>query len=76
MTRYTPVRTSLRPNEGSTKGIVITLDDGYRWRKGYKGQTIEAVKVTILELKRQGYAFVSADELIGVPAYAKVRLWK
>lgn len=50
-------------------GGILIFHDGYRWRGGYRGQTIEAVKLTVLALRRQGYGFVSADELLRVPAY-------
>lgn len=50
-------------------GAILIFHDGYRWRGGYRGQTIEAVKLTIRALKSQGYQFVTVNELLGVPAY-------
>jgi peptidoglycan/xylan/chitin deacetylase (PgdA/CDA1 family) len=50
-------------------GAILIFHDGYRWRRGFRGHTIEAVKVVVTELKRQGYTFVTANELLNVPAY-------
>jgi len=50
-------------------GSMLIFHDGVDGRAGNRGETVRAVRITTEELLRQGYRFVTADELLGVPAY-------
>jgi peptidoglycan/xylan/chitin deacetylase (PgdA/CDA1 family) len=47
-------------------GAVILMHDGNKTRGGDRGQTVEALKVLLPELKSRGYRFVTVPELLGV----------
>lgn len=50
-------------------GAIIIFHDGKEGTGGDRSATIEAVKITIASLKKRGYTFVTADELLGIPTY-------
>lgn len=50
-------------------GTILIFHDGKESRGGDRGRTVEAVKITVDELLRQNYKFVTVDELLGIPAY-------
>jgi peptidoglycan-N-acetylglucosamine deacetylase len=50
-------------------GSILIFHDGWDSRGGDRGQTVAAVELAIDALARDGYRFVTVDELLGVPAY-------
>ncbi|MBM0237603.1 polysaccharide deacetylase family protein [Micromonospora sp. ATA32] len=50
-------------------GTILIFHDGFDARGGDRGQTVEAVKLTVEALLARGFRFVTVDELLGVPAY-------
>jgi peptidoglycan-N-acetylglucosamine deacetylase len=52
-------------------GSILIFHDGIDARGGFRGETVEAVRLTIDRLEARGYRFVTVDELLGVPAYSK-----
>ncbi len=50
-------------------GGILIFHDGHDGHDGNRQQTIEAVRLTIEQLKRQGYKFTTVDKLLAVPAY-------
>lgn len=50
-------------------GSVMIFHDGYDGKSGYRGQTVEAVKLVIDTLHGRGYTFTTIDQLLSVPAY-------
>lgn len=50
-------------------GSIIIFHDGQDGDIGYRGATVEAVKITIKTLLKQGYKFTTVDELLKIPAY-------
>ena len=52
-------------------GSIIIFHDGFDARGGKREQTVEAVKLTVDSLIKQGYRFVTISELFGIPAYQK-----
>ncbi len=50
-------------------GAIIIFHDGIEGRGGDRKNTVEAVKLTVEALQRNGYSFVTVDRLLGVPAY-------
>ena len=53
----------------SGPGAILIFHDGYRSKTGYRGSTVEAVKIVVNQLLARGYGFVTVDKLLGVPAY-------
>jgi peptidoglycan/xylan/chitin deacetylase (PgdA/CDA1 family) len=51
-------------------GGILIFHDGFDGRGGYRGETVRTVELTADALARQGYRFVTVDELLGIPAYA------
>ncbi|HSX44633.1 MAG TPA: polysaccharide deacetylase family protein [Candidatus Saccharimonadales bacterium] len=51
-------------------GAIIIFHDGFDARGGNRHQTVEAVRLIIEELKRQGYQFVTVDQLLVIKAYS------
>jgi peptidoglycan/xylan/chitin deacetylase (PgdA/CDA1 family) len=50
-------------------GSILVFHDGFDSRGGNRGETVRAVRITAEALLRQGYRFVTVDELLGTPAY-------
>jgi peptidoglycan/xylan/chitin deacetylase (PgdA/CDA1 family) len=50
-------------------GSILIFHDGFDGRGGDRTETVRAVRLTTEELLRQGYRFVTVDELLGIPAY-------
>jgi len=50
-------------------GRIIIFHDGFDTKGGRRQGSIGAIDLLIPELKRQGYEFLSVDELLRVPAY-------
>lgn len=50
-------------------GAIIIFHDGYDARGGDRTETVAAVKLTVDELVKQGYSFVTIDQMFGKPAY-------
>jgi peptidoglycan/xylan/chitin deacetylase (PgdA/CDA1 family) len=51
-------------------GRIVIFHDGFDGKGGFRGRTVEAVKVVIDELRSRGYEFATVDDLLGLPAYA------
>jgi peptidoglycan/xylan/chitin deacetylase (PgdA/CDA1 family) len=54
-------------------GSILIFHDGFDGRGGNRSETVRAVQITTEELLRQGYRFVTIDELLGVAAYQEDR---
>ncbi len=52
-----------RPNS------IVIFHDGYDGHAGNRACTVAAVEIVVDRLSRDGYRFVTVDELLGVPAY-------
>jgi peptidoglycan-N-acetylglucosamine deacetylase len=52
-------------------GTILIFHDGFDGRGGFRGATVEAVRLTVDGLLARGYRFVTVDELLGVPAYRR-----
>jgi len=50
-------------------GAIIIFHDGVEGKGGNRAETIGAVKIFVDTLLKDGYRFVTVDELLGVPAY-------
>jgi peptidoglycan-N-acetylglucosamine deacetylase len=50
-------------------GSILIFHDGFDARGGDRARTVEAVRLTLDELTRRGYRFVTVDRMLGVPAY-------
>ena len=50
-------------------GAILIFHDGFDARGGNRASTVAAVSIVITELTRRGYAFVTVDDLLGIPAY-------
>ena len=55
-------------------GAILIFHDGFDGRGADRAQTVRAVQITTDALIRQGYRFVTVDELLGVPAYVGPQL--
>jgi peptidoglycan/xylan/chitin deacetylase (PgdA/CDA1 family) len=49
-------------------GSILIFHDGVDGRSGYRGSTVEAVKVVVDRLTEQGYGFATVDQFLGLPA--------
>lgn len=50
-------------------GTIMIFHDGREGRGGNRKKSIEAVKIYVTEMKKQGYDFVTVDKLLGIKAY-------
>lgn len=50
-------------------GSILIFHDGFDSRGGNRSNTVEAVMIVVAELRREGYLFVTVDDLLGIPAY-------
>ncbi|MCX6795185.1 MAG: polysaccharide deacetylase family protein [Candidatus Falkowbacteria bacterium] len=50
-------------------GRIIIFHDGFDTKGGRREGSVGAIDLLIPELKKQGYEFLTADEILGVPAY-------
>jgi peptidoglycan/xylan/chitin deacetylase (PgdA/CDA1 family) len=50
-------------------GSILIFHDGFDARTGSRGQTVEAVKLIVDHLLRDGFRFATIDELLGIPGY-------
>jgi peptidoglycan/xylan/chitin deacetylase (PgdA/CDA1 family) len=50
-------------------GSILIFHDGFDSRGGFRGHTVEAVRLVVEELSTRGYAFTTVDKLLEVPAY-------
>jgi len=50
-------------------GTIIIFHDGVESKGGDRSETVGAVKLTVDELIKKGFSFVTVDELLDVPAY-------
>jgi peptidoglycan/xylan/chitin deacetylase (PgdA/CDA1 family) len=50
-------------------GAIIIFHDGFDSRGGNRSQTVKAVKLTVEELLKNGYKFVTVDKLLGLAPY-------
>lgn len=50
-------------------GSILIFHDGYNGKTSKRDQTIEAVELIIKRLKRDGYRFLTVDELLGIKPY-------
>jgi peptidoglycan-N-acetylglucosamine deacetylase len=50
-------------------GSIVIFHDGFDGREGNRASTVAAARIVVDQLSRDGYDFVTIDELLGVPAY-------
>jgi peptidoglycan-N-acetylglucosamine deacetylase len=50
-------------------GSIIIFHDGFDGHEGNRASTVSAVEMVVDKLHREGYRFVTVDELLGIPAY-------
>ena len=50
-------------------GAILIFHDGFDARGGFRGQTVEAVRLVVDELKGRGFRFTTIDKMLDVPAY-------
>ncbi len=50
-------------------GGIVIFHDGHDGHAGNRGNTVAAAKIVVNRLARDGYRFVTVDELLGIPAY-------
>ena len=62
-------RIAARAMAKAKPGAIIIFHDGYNARGSVRGETVEAVRLTVDGLLDRGYRFVTVDQLLGVPAY-------
>jgi peptidoglycan/xylan/chitin deacetylase (PgdA/CDA1 family) len=67
--RPSPERIARRAIAKARPGAIIIFHDGIEGKGGNRQQTVDAIKITVDELIKQGYGFVTIDQLLGVPAY-------
>jgi peptidoglycan/xylan/chitin deacetylase (PgdA/CDA1 family) len=48
-------------------GAILIFHDGFDARSGWRGQTVEAVKLVVDRLLDEGYRFTTVDQLLGIP---------
>ena len=65
----TAARIAKRAIKKAKPGTILIFHDGVEGRGGDRSQTVEAIKITVEELLRRNYKFVTVDELLGIPAY-------
>lgn len=53
-------------------GRIIIFHDGFDTKGGYRTGTVRAIDLLIPELKKQGYEFLTVDQLLQVPAYQTI----
>jgi peptidoglycan/xylan/chitin deacetylase (PgdA/CDA1 family) len=56
------------------RGSIVIFHDGYDGRRANRASTVAAVRIVVDQLARRGYAFVTIDELLGIPAYQAVSI--
>jgi peptidoglycan/xylan/chitin deacetylase (PgdA/CDA1 family) len=54
-------------------GSVVIFHDGSDGRGGNRASTVAAAKIVVDRLSRDGYRFVTVDEMLGIPAYQSGR---
>ncbi len=64
-----PQRIARRALAKVRPGCILIFHDGFDGRGGYRGSTVEAVKIVVERLTEQRYSFVTVDRLLGIPAY-------
>jgi peptidoglycan/xylan/chitin deacetylase (PgdA/CDA1 family) len=64
-----PGRIARRAAHRARPGRILIFHDGYDDRGGYRGSTVSAVARLLDVLQERDYDFVTADQLLGVPAY-------
>lgn len=64
-----PERIARRALAKVRPGSILIFHDGFDARTGPRGQTVEAVKLVVDHLLRDGYSFATIDELLGIPGY-------
>jgi peptidoglycan-N-acetylglucosamine deacetylase len=50
-------------------GSIVIFHDGYDGHAGNRASTVAAARIVVDKLSKQGYQFVTVDELLGIPAY-------
>jgi peptidoglycan-N-acetylglucosamine deacetylase len=50
-------------------GSILIFHDGFDARGGNRAQTVQAVKITVDQLLKEGWKFATLDSLLGVKAY-------
>lgn len=56
----------------SAPGRIIIFHDGFDTKGGYRAGSVGAIDLLIPELKKQGYKFLTVDQLLDVPAYQSI----
>jgi peptidoglycan-N-acetylglucosamine deacetylase len=50
-------------------GSIVIFHDGHDGHDGGRASTVAATRIVVDQLSRDGYRFVTVDELLGIPAY-------
>ena len=64
-----PQRIARRTLAKARPGAILIFHDGFDAHGGNRANTVAAVPIVITELTHRGYAFVTIDDLLGIPAY-------
>jgi len=64
-----PQRMARRALTKVRPGSILIFHDGFGSRRGNRANTVEAVMIVVAELLREGYLFVTVDDLLGIPAF-------
>jgi peptidoglycan/xylan/chitin deacetylase (PgdA/CDA1 family) len=65
-----PQRIARRTLAKVQPGRIVIFHDGYDAKGADRTSTVEAVKIVVDSLIRDGYSFSTVDDLLGIPAYA------
>lgn len=50
-------------------GSIVIFHDGYDGHEGHRAATVAAARIVVDELSKDGFSFVTVDEMLGLPAY-------
>ena len=64
-----PERIARRALAKVRPGAILIFHDGFNSRTGPRGRTVEALKLVVDRLLRDGWSFATVDELLGIVGY-------
>lgn len=67
--QVSPLRIARRALAKAGPGAILIFHDGFNSHQADRSKTVQAVKIVVARLIRQGYLFVTVDELLDIPAY-------
>lgn len=67
-----PERIARRALSQAGPGVILIFHDGFNADQRDRTNTVEAVKIVVMQLVRLGYSFVTVNELLDIPAYRDV----